>query len=84
MNQDNSQSKEQKAAEVLKEVYQDAQDKPTSENNAATSELSTAEETSEQLKGSDADVDKNVGFDDQSSAEKTGEELKGSDADKAE
>ena len=42
------------------------------------------ENLNEQLKGSDADVDKNVGFDDQSSAEKTGEELKGSDADKAE
>ena len=83
MNQDKSQSNEEKAAEVLKEVYQDAQNKPVSDSDSGN-EQPNAEDTADQLKGSDADTDENVGFDDQSSSEETGEELKGSDADKAE
>ncbi len=43
----------------------------------------TAEEAAEQLKGSDADVDRSVGFDDQPDLEETKEQLKDTDADSA-
>ena len=42
-----------------------------------------AEETAEQLKGSDADVDRSVGFDDQPNLEETKEQVKDTDADSA-
>jgi len=80
MNQDKSQTNEDKAAEVLKEVYQDAQDKTVSDSDSENDQPN-AEDTADQLKGSDADTDENVGFDDQSSSEEISEERKGSDAD---
>ncbi|MHA4896284.1 hypothetical protein ACXZ1K_16140 [Pedobacter sp. PWIIR3] len=45
--------------------------------------LPSAEETAEELKGSDADVDRSVGFDAQPGAEETKEQLKDTDADSA-
>ena len=43
----------------------------------------SADDAAEQLKGSDADIDRSVGFDDQPGPEETKEQLKDTDADLA-
>jgi hypothetical protein len=79
MSNSEEQSKEAKAVETLKEVYQDAKNSDK-EHDFSESETS-AEETKEQVKGSDADIDERVGGDDQSTTTETAEQEKGSDAD---
>ena len=80
MNQEKNQTSEEKAALVLKEVYQKVEDKSV-DKTINSDEALSAEETAEQIKGSDADVDPNVGYDAHPDAEESADQIKGSDAD---
>jgi len=80
MNIDQDNQNEEKAAAVLKEVYQKAANTPVDETFADNNQ-SSPEDAAEQLKGSDADSDKSVGQDEQPTAAESAEEIKGSDAD---
>ena len=75
MSENKDQSNEEKAATVLKAVHQNVQDNPKS--GLPDDVQPTDEEAAEQQKGSDADVDSNVGFDDQPDSEETKEQEKG-------
>lgn len=75
MEQDQTQSNEEKSAAILKEVFQETSDKPEDP------QVST-EEAADQIKGSDADADHPLADDDQPKADEAAEEIKGSDADK--
>ena len=74
MSENKDQSQEEKSASVLKEVHEKA-DNPKS--GSPEDGQPTNEEAAEQQKGSDADVDRNVGFDDQPDGETAKEQEKG-------
>lgn len=78
--QDKEQSKDKQSAATLKEVYQTAANKSADAIGSDQDQPSSAEAV-EQIKGSDADVDPNVGFDKQICTEEGAEQVKGSDAD---
>lgn len=80
MDQDQNSNKEEKAASALKEVYQEMEDKPA-EQPDTNKDQPGSEEVAEEIKGSDADMDKNIGTDPQPDAEEQATELEGSDAD---
>jgi hypothetical protein len=80
MSNSEEKSKEAKAVETLKEVYQDAKSSDK-EHDFSESETS-AEETKEQIKGSDADIDERVGGNEQSTTRESAEQEKGSDSDR--
>lgn len=63
-------------AETLKEIHEQA-----TTQHPAEGPSTDPKEIQEQLKGSDADTDVNVGADDQPTPEEAAEQLKGSDAD---
>ena len=79
MDQEKSQTKEEKAASVLKEVYQDIEDKPI--HQSESNDQLSSEQAAKEIRGSDADADYNVGQGTQPDAEDSAEEIKGSDAD---
>ena len=70
---------EENAASALKDVNQKIKDHP--EANMPSDDQPSSEEAAEQLKGSDADVDQNVGYDNQPDSTQVQEQTKGSDAD---
>jgi len=74
MNKNKSQSQEKMSASALKEVHEKA-DNP--KLRLPEDGQSTDEEAAEQQKGSDADVDRSVGFDDQPDAATAKEQEKG-------
>lgn len=75
MKNQNSKVDQDAAQAALKEVHQKIKDEP---NSALPDDSQpSAEEAAEQLKGSDADIDRNIGFDDQPSVEETKEQEKG-------
>lgn len=63
MSKDQKQSSEQKAVNVLKEVNRKIKYNPGSYKSSVNQP--SAEETAEELKGSDADVDQDYGTDNQ-------------------
>ncbi|WP_442591943.1 hypothetical protein ACSBL2_12020 [Pedobacter sp. AW31-3R] len=75
MSENKDQSQEEKSASILKEVHQDVKENPASA--LPDDGQPTDEEAAEQQKGSDTDVDRNVGFDDRPDAETTKEQEKG-------
>ena len=75
MTENKDQSNEEKATTVLKEVHQKVQDNPKS--GLPDDGQPTEEEAAEQQRGSDADVDRNVGFDDQPDSEEIKKQEKG-------
>jgi len=79
MNQENKIS-EEKAASNLKEIYQKFENEHSEEDSNAADQSNT-DDVTEQFKGSDADVDRNIGGDDLPDAEDASEQMKGSDAD---
>ena len=79
MDQENKISEEQ-AASDLKDIYQKFENEQP-DHAGVSDEGVTADDAAEQLKGSDADEDKNTGEDDLPDAEESAEQLKGSDAD---
>jgi hypothetical protein len=82
MNQNEDQSKEAAAVDVLKEVNEKALNSSAdADQNVTGDDQPSAEEAAEQVKGSDADVDQSLNDGDQPSAADTKEEFKGSDAD---
>lgn len=81
MSENKGQSKEEKSASVLKEVHQKVADDQKS--SLPDDGQPTDEEAPEQQKGSNADVDRSVGFDDQPVPEEAKEQVKDRDADSA-
>ena len=75
MNEDKGKLTEEKVVNVLKEVHQKVTDEPKS--GLPGDDQPTDEEAAEQQKGSDADVDRSVGFDDQPDSEESKEQEKG-------
>ena len=59
MSDNKDQSQEEKSASVLKEVHEKADN---SKPGLPEDDQPSADEAAEQLKGSDADVDRSVGF----------------------
>lgn len=79
MSKDKNPSPEENAVSVLKEVNQKIKDK--SEADLPNNDQVSSEEVTEQLKGSDADIDRGAGYDDQPDIIEANKQIKGSDAD---
>jgi|GEM_PF-4146366 len=77
MSENNNKSREETSVSVLKDVHQNVKKSP--ESTLPDDGQPSAEEAAEQLKGSDADVDRSVGFDDQPDSEEAKEQEKGTD-----
>jgi hypothetical protein len=79
MDQENK-SKEEQAASDLKDIYQKFENEQPDQAERSDRDRYT-DDAAEQLKGSDADADRNTGKDDLPDPEDAAEQLKGSDAD---
>lgn len=74
-----NQSAKNKATTSLKDENQDMKNK----QQKPEQDHPKVEQTAEQIKGSDADIDRSVGFDNQPDVKDTAKQIKGSDADSA-
>lgn len=79
MSEHSNQSAEKKAVTALKDANQNMKNK----QKKPEQDQPKVKQTAEQIKGSDADIDRRVGFDDQPDVKQTAKEINGSDADSA-